>query len=107
MDSDTLLARQHHADHTKPLAKVLICILKDRAGDIGETIAAVWRAAMALPLEGRCSNGADFFAQGTAGAANAIGPTVRDQICGARILLSKHLLELSNRHLWNAGHVDH
>jgi hypothetical protein len=32
---------------------------------------------------------------------------VRDQICGARILLSKHLLELSNRHLWNAGHVDH
>ncbi len=104
--ADTLFAGQHKVDHPKPLTKALVRVLKDRARDVRETISAALAAIRAFPLKRHGAERIDIAAIATR-AANAIGPTMRNQIGRARIFVREHLLKLRDGHLLNAGHGDH
>jgi hypothetical protein len=44
------LAGQHEMSDLEPVAQRLVCILKDRAGNVREAIARLWRALVALAM---------------------------------------------------------
>lgn len=101
--ADALLAGEHHVNDAKPVPQGLVRVLEDGPDQNGEPIAGAGSAVIALPLERHRGHG-EHTHRAAAGAVNAIGPTVRHQVGGARILVRKHPLELRDRHLVNAGH---
>jgi hypothetical protein len=101
-----LLAGQHEVDHAKPLAQRLVRVLEDGPGDVGEAVALIGRAGVALPLEAHGGHG-EHLHRTAARAVNAIGPAVRHQIGRAGVFIREHLLKLRDGHLLNAGHGGH
>jgi hypothetical protein len=95
--ADTFLRGQHKVDDAKPLPKVDVRILKDRPGDVGETIAL--RAAIrALPFELHGLERIDSI-PATARATDTIGPAVSDEIGVAGIFVREGSFELLDGHL--------
>jgi hypothetical protein len=100
--ANSFLAGQHQVYDLEPLPQRLVGVLKDRARDVREAIALIWRALVALPLEGHRANRKHFH-RTTARANHAVGPTSLNQIRLAGILIAsrKHGLELGLGHLVN------
>jgi hypothetical protein len=93
----------------EPLAERLVGVFEDGPGDMGEPIASIRGAGVALPLEGHRPDREDFYSA-TARANDAFGPSTGDQIRLACILIPgrKHGLKLGFGHLvnwlWTLGH---
>ena len=100
--ADAFLAGQHHVQDTEPLAQRLIGVLENRSGDVREPIAAVRRAAVALPLIGHRCHGVGNGHSATRAFHNAARPTVFDQIIGAGILGREGHFPFADGHLMDA-----
>lgn len=96
--ADALLAGHHQVNDFEPLAKRLVRVLKDRARDMGETVALIRRAFVALPF---ASHRLDrkYLGIATAGAIHALGPAPGNQVVRAMILIGEHRLKLAFGHL--------
>jgi len=103
----SLFAGEHHVSDAIPVPQRLVRVLKDRPGDMGEAIAAVRGALVALPLE-RHGPDREHLGIAAARAFDAVRPAAGDQISGARFLIRESLLELGDGHLMNwAGLLGH
>jgi len=98
--ANTFLAGRHKVHDLKPLAKRLVCVLKNCARDMGEAVALIRRTLIALPLVGHRTDRKDFY-RTTARANDASGPTAGDQVSLAGIFVRKGRLKLGFRHLVN------
>jgi len=102
-----LFAGEHEVSNLEPVAERLVCVLKNRARNMRETIAAFGRALITLPRPRPIRQFVGLLSA-AARAANAIGPAARDQIGAARFLIREHLVELAGGHLMDglgsAGH---
>lgn len=97
--ANAFLAGHHQMDNAEPVAERLVCILENGADQDGKAVRGIGGGAShALPVE---SHGAMLFDGhiATAGAANANGPAVLDQIFPTGILMREHGLELRYRQL--------
>ena len=103
--SDAFLARHHPPHDPKPILQRLVRVLKDRAYDVREAIAAR-RTFVALPMM-TARQGVNLRIA-AARATHAVWPAPRDQIRNASFLAGKGHLELGNRHLLHrfGGHDD-
>src|ERR1700733_3475204 len=100
--ADTLFAGQHEMNDFEPLAQGLVGVLEDRPGNMGEPIALIRGAGVALPLEGHGPDRKDLHSA-TARAIDAIGPATGDQVPLAGVLIPdrENGLELGLGHLMN------
>jgi hypothetical protein len=98
--ANALFAGRHQMHDFEPLAKRLIRVLKNRPGNVRETIALILGTGIALPLEGHGTDRKNFDVP-AARAIDAIGPTASDQIPLAGIFIPgrKHCLKLGLGHL--------
>jgi hypothetical protein len=98
--ANALLAGQHHMDDAKPVAERLIRVLEDGPGDMGEAIARIGRASVALPTPGHRRDAMGDYCP-TTRAADAIWPAPSHEVSATGILIGKHLLKLADRQLVN------
>ncbi len=99
---NSFLAGCHQMHNLEPLPKRLVGILKNCARDMGEAIALIRRALVALPLEGHRPHRKDFY-RTSARANDAIGPSAGDQVSLAGVFVPgrEHRLKLGFGHLVN------
>jgi hypothetical protein len=91
----SLLAGQHQMGNFEPVAERIIRALKNRASDMGKTIAGVWRTLIALPRpRGRLESLWGLF-RTTARAPETFRPASRDEISAAGIFVREHAVEFS------------
>jgi hypothetical protein len=96
----SLLASEHQVNDAKPIAERLIRVLKDRASNVREAIAALRSALVALPMP-RVALQLRGVLSSTARAADTLGPSLTDQIGATGILIREVMLELCNAQLVN------
>lgn len=96
--ADAFLAGGHHVHDAKPLAQRLVGVLEDGPGDVGEAIAAVWRAFVALPLEVHRRNLKDLSIR-AARAPDAVRPTALNEVSAASFLILKAQFKFPDSHL--------
>jgi hypothetical protein len=103
-----LFARQHEVDDAEPVAEWLVRVLKDRPGDMGEPIACLRSALVALPIP-RLIRQLMRIGRATARAMDALGPTTADKVRATGVLIGEHVLKLGGGKLLDrlglfAGH---
>jgi hypothetical protein len=95
-----LLAGEHQMRDLEPVAERLVRVLKNRASDVREAIAGIWRALVALPGPGAIGEFVGLF-RPAAGAADAFRPAPRDEVGAAGFFVGKECLKFSVRELVN------
>jgi hypothetical protein len=88
----SLFADQHQMNYAIPVFQRLVCVLKDRAGQMREAVAFI-RASVALPLPIHRRDGIDTLGTATR-ATGAFRPTARNEILDAIVLSPKQRVEL-------------
>lgn len=96
--ADSLLRSQHQVNDAEPLAKIDLRVLKDCPSNIRKAIGAPFAAVRAFPVP--LFGWQRINALGVAArTANAVRPTMCNQVSVARIFVRERRLELANRHL--------
>jgi hypothetical protein len=88
-----LFAGQHEVDDLEPIAKRLVRVLENRARNVRETVARLRRTLVALPMP-RIALQLSGLRSATAGAMNALRPSLTDQIGATGFLIGKRCVEL-------------
>jgi hypothetical protein len=92
------LAGQHEVRNLEPVPQRFVGVLENRSGDVREAIGNPISAIHTFPLEGHCFEPIDVAAS-AARTADAFGPTARNEIDAARILVGEQFIELGGRQL--------
>lgn len=107
---NSFLAGQHEMDDAEPLAKGLIRVLENRAGNVGEAVVGCGRrASIAQPIPFHRSVLFNVHIAATR-ASDALRPTMPDQICATLIFVRECLFPIGEGHLrdgfglFGAGH---
>ena len=107
--ANSLFACEHQMGDAEPIAQRLIRVFKDGPGDMGEAIAGIGSAFVALPLEGHRRDGKDLRIS-TARATDTLRPAPSDEVFPAILFGAEPGLELADGHLVNwlrfTGHSD-
>jgi hypothetical protein len=102
-----LFAGQHEMDDLEPVAERLVGVLENGPRDMGEPIASLGSALIALPTP-RLVGQLVRIGRPTTRAMDASGPTAADKIRATGVLIGEHAVELSGGKLldWlrSAGH---
>jgi hypothetical protein len=94
----SLFAGEHQVGDAEPIAERLIRVLEDRAGDVGEPVAGLRRALVALPGPGAIRQLVRIDCT-TARAVDTFGPAAPYEVSAASFLIGKHPLEFRDAHL--------
>lgn len=93
----SLFAGQHQVSDFEPVTERFVSILEDGPGNVGESIAGLRSAVIALPVKGIALERS--YVKPAARALNAIGPPSPDQIGATSILIREHALEVGGTQL--------
>jgi hypothetical protein len=92
-----LFAGQHQVDDAEPVTERFVCVFEDSSGDMREAI-AFRSARVALPMPWLSGDRINLLSPATR-AANAIRPTLADEVGTTRVFVGKHCLELGDSQL--------
>jgi hypothetical protein len=94
----SLFAGEHQMNDAIPIAKRLIGILKNRAGEMRETIGAALSAIRAFPMP---FTGLEIISPlaSAARAPHAFRPALADKVSTASVFVREHSLKLGDAHL--------
>jgi hypothetical protein len=104
----SLFAGEHKVDDAEPLAERLVCILENGPRDMGEPVAGLRGALVALPRPGAVRQ-LVRIERPTTRTSHPIGPAALYEVSAASFLIGKHSLKFADGHLMDglrllAGH---
>jgi hypothetical protein len=109
--ANPLLAGQHQVDNAEPITERLIRVFKDCTGNVRETISAPLAAVRAFPVPLAGFQVVDTRTAATRTRHLAVWPAMRNEVCGACVIIGKSRFTFADSHLtnclWllNAGHL--
>jgi len=95
--TDAFLGRRHQVHNFEPVAERLVSVFKDRPGDVGEPIAGLRSAIVALPVPRIAFQFGNLSP--AAGTTDAFGPAAPDEIGATGFFVGEHALEIDDGEL--------